>query len=248
MAGVSSTRPNSTDNLVSVPILCTGTSTGFPVCGRPAPSDTIRLSECYKLSRCTPVDGQVESERDENNVSCRDRINILCIDGSRVWKLCEKVIKSVSIGRWFNLGMPHSDRGPLKEGHFTTSRVLMVRELFYSMIHFRTASFTSRAISSLACFFAFSVMPTSLSSAPGDVVRGSNSRRWPSFVGMDTRAEAELEGPNGAGTPFEGGGAVSADDESCVRELDRECAPKWGAACCVCELVRACVCENVPFV
>ena len=92
------------------------------------------------------------------------------------------------------------------------------------MTHFRTASFTSLAISSLACFFALSVIPTSLSSARGDVVRGSNSRRWPSFVGIDTRAEAEPEGANGTGALFEGGGAVSDDERGWVRELERECA------------------------
>lgn len=45
-------------------------------------------------------------------------------------------------------------------------------------------------------------------------------------MGIDTRAEAEPEGAgaNGTGALFEGGGAVSDDERSCVRELERECA------------------------
>ena len=99
----------------------------------------------------------------------------------------------------------------------------MVEGFVYSITHFLTASFTSLVISSLACFLALSVIPTSLSSARGEVERGSNSRRWPSFVGIDTSAEAELDGTDANGTGGLGGGAASDDERSCVRELEREC-------------------------
>lgn len=107
-----------------------------------------------------------------------------------------------------------------------TSTTVMLRarahpgDVCYSITHLRTASLTSLAISSLACFFALSVIPTSLSSERGDVLRGSNSMRWPSFVGIDTRAELDGVGPNGTGAPFGGGGAVSGES-NCVREWVR---------------------------
>jgi len=70
-------------------------------------------------------------------------------------------------------------------------------------------------------------------------VNGSNSRRWPSFMGIDTRAEAEHEGASAddTGALCEGGGAVSDDERSCVRELERECAAEREAGFCVCERV-----------
>jgi len=55
-------------------------------------------------------------------------------------------------------------------------------------VHFATAACTNFDMSSFACFFALSVIPSSLSSAPGDVSSGSNSSRCPSRVGTATRA------------------------------------------------------------
>ena len=56
------------------------------------------------------------------------------------------------------------------------------------IFHFATAAFTSLDMSSFACFFALSVIPSSLSKALGDVSKGSNSSKWPSRVGTATRA------------------------------------------------------------
>ena len=60
--------------------------------------------------------------------------------------------------------------------------------IFQAILHFDIAACTNLPISSLACFFALSVMPSNASRVPGDVCKGSNSRRWPSLVGMVTRA------------------------------------------------------------
>jgi hypothetical protein len=63
-----------------------------------------------------------------------------------------------------------------------------IYECIHLTVHFATAACTNFDMSSFACFFALSVIPSSLSSAPGDVSSGSNSRRWPSRVGKATRA------------------------------------------------------------
>ena len=42
-------------------------------------------------------------------------------------------------------------------------------------------------------------------------------------MGIDTSAEAELDGTDANGTGGLGGGAASDDERSCVRELEREC-------------------------
>jgi len=63
----------------------------------------------------------------------------------------------------------------------------------YAILHLFTAACTKRPISSRACFFALSVMPTSASSARGDVCSGSNSRTCPSEVEIATTARAEDE-------------------------------------------------------
>lgn len=61
----------------------------------------------------------------------------------------------------------------------------------YVIFHLSAAACTSLPISAFACFFALVVMPSSTSIAPGDVWRGSNSKTWPSFVGIDTSAESD---------------------------------------------------------
>ncbi len=48
---------------------------------------------------------------------------------------------------------------------------------YHLTVHFATAACTNFDMSSFACFFALSVIPSSLSSAPGEVSSGSNSSR-----------------------------------------------------------------------
>ena len=61
-----------------------------------------------------------------------------------------------------------------------------------AILHFETAACTNLPISSLACFFALSVILSRASSVPGEVCRGSNERRCPSFVGIVTKALVAL--------------------------------------------------------
>lgn len=56
------------------------------------------------------------------------------------------------------------------------------------MFHLATAVCTNFTISSFACFFALSVIPSNISNALGDVCSGSNSSVCPSFVGTATLA------------------------------------------------------------
>ena len=51
------------------------------------------------------------------------------------------------------------------------------------IFHRARAACTSKVISSLAFFFALSVIPSSDSNSSGVVIRGSNSSTNPSFVG-----------------------------------------------------------------
>jgi len=52
-------------------------------------------------------------------------------------------------------------------------------------------------MSSLAFFFALLEIPSKASISPGDVWKGSNSRKCPSAVGTDTRAATDM--PLGSG-------------------------------------------------
>jgi hypothetical protein len=65
---------------------------------------------------------------------------------------------------------------------------MVPRFLPQAILHLETAACTNLPISSLACFFALFVIPSSASKVPGDVCNGSNSSKWPSLVGIVTKA------------------------------------------------------------
>lgn len=98
--------------------------------------------------------------------------------------------------------------------------------------HRSSAPCISRAMSSFACFFALSVMPSSASSSSGDVLSGSNSSTCPSLVCTETRAEND--GPTTKGSSSEEGGRsptalpfhiCESDSTSVICEADREWPP-----------------------
>jgi hypothetical protein len=90
------------------------------------------------------------------------------------------------------------DCPPPREAPHDSTRNSKTRSIYYrpiqTIFHFSTAALISRPISSLALFFALVVTPSTASSCPGDVFKGSNSSRCPSDVGRETRAVIEGEG------------------------------------------------------
>jgi hypothetical protein len=73
-------------------------------------------------------------------------------------------------------------------------------------------------MSSLACFFALSEIPSRALRLVGDVIRGSNSSRLPSFVGIATKAAAGARNCGSSVSSDCGGG----DGGGLDRELPRE--------------------------
>ena len=55
-------------------------------------------------------------------------------------------------------------------------------------------------MSSFAFFFALFVIPSNASISPGVVRKGSNSKRWPSAVGTDTKAATDFSSVSGLAT------------------------------------------------
>ena len=66
----------------------------------------------------------------------------------------------------------------------------------YYNFHLAKAACTRFVISSLACFFASSVIPSNVSSSSGVVNKGSNSKIKPSFVGTLISADGLDADPN----------------------------------------------------